>query len=874
MPETPKANVFTSFATWATRLTILLPTLCTHADAPLLSVTSEKDAFSLTDCSIDYDREDFTVVAKTADLLASDMEMVTGIRPSVHDGKRTGNLLVLGTLGHSALVDALVANGKLDVSAIKDGWEQFLIRRVTNPFPDVPHALVIAGSDRRGTAYGAFTLSQEMGVSPWVWWADVPVKRQQNLYVTGGMTSRPPSVKYRGIFINDEDWGLQPWAAKNYETELGDIGPKTYARVCELLLRLKGNMFAPAMHDCTGAFYSYPESKKVADDYGIIVTTSHCEPLLFNNAATSEWTTSRDGEWDYAINKDTILSKLNDRVEETAAYENIYTMGMRGLHDEGMRGNHPIDKRVQILEQVMADQRDILRKHLGKPVETLPQIFVPYKETMALYERGLKVPDDITLVWVDDNYGYIRRLSSPQEQQRSGGAGVYYHTSYLGSPHDYLWLCTTPPVLMFEELHKAYSVGAKHYWLLNIGDIKPAELDMQTFFEMAWDMDKHDIRSINCHQSQLLANIFGEQYRNTFQDILDSHYRLAWSRKPEYMGWEREWDHPPYNTMRNTEYSFQNYNDARQRLADYEHIAQLTRQIHKELPEAYRASFFQLLAYPVQGASLMNRKFLLAQLSNELAEKGELASANWAAKEAGLAFDALNDLTGQYNSLLDGKWDGMMSIPPGFCALYHDMPKVAYAEEHGYTPVDITPQADQNTLERCTVIDLGQFSKISSPKGHTLRVIEGIGYDWASLQLGEATQEPTDPTNPGGTRVEYTFSGVDSDHVTVHIYSLPTFPLHDGRSTRFGISVDGQPAIISENNPAEYSLPWKDQVLRNGAILVATFPVEREKDTHTLSIICGDPGMIIQRVIVDWGGLKNSYVGPSSTLGQPPATME
>ncbi|MDE6394225.1 MAG: glycosyl hydrolase 115 family protein, partial [Duncaniella sp.] len=341
--------------------------------------------------------------------------------------------------------------------------------------------------DARGAAYGALSLSERMGVSPWYWWADVPVTRHDEVYVSGYEVSAPPTVRYRGVFVNDEDWGLLPWAAKTYEPEVGNIGPRTYARICELLLRLRGNMLAPAMHDCSDPFYTHPDNKTVADRYGIMITTSHCEPLLFNNASPAEWDSARDGEWDYRTNRQTIYDKLDARVAEAAPYDNIYTMAMRGLHDEGMRGNYTLDEKVATLHDAIMDQRKILSEHIDIPVEEIPQIFIPYKEAQTLYEAGLEVPDDITLVWPDDNYGFLKLLSSPRERERRGRAGVYYHLSYLGVPHSYLWLNTTPPMLMYEELKKAYDTGADRYWLLNVGDIKPMELGVQLFFDMAWD---------------------------------------------------------------------------------------------------------------------------------------------------------------------------------------------------------------------------------------------------------------------------------------------------------------------------------------------------------------------------------------------------
>jgi hypothetical protein len=828
-----------------------------------VSIQGDPEAFPLADCSVLYDKADYPVVAKTAEMLAGDLEAVTGHRPDVGTTPVQGEAIIMGTLGHSEWIDRLVSEGRLDVSEIVGDWERFVVRRLRNPFPGVEKALVIAGSDRRGTAYGAFSLSEAMGVSAWVWWADVPVKRQEKLCVIGDYVSTPPSVKYRGIFINDEDWGLKPWSTRNYEKELGDIGPKTYARVCELLLRLKANMMAPAMHACTGAFYSHPESKAVADEYGIILTTSHCEPLLFNNAAKTEWDVARDGEWDYNTNRETILGKLDSRVRETASFENIYTTGLRGLHDEGLRGNYTLKERVNILERAFADQRNILNRHLKKPAEEIPQIFVPYKETMALYEAGLKVPDDITLVWVDDNYGYIRRLGDPKERARSGGAGVYYHYSYLGSPHDYLWLCTTPPVLMYEEMKKAYDSGADRYWLLNVGDIKPAEMGIEVFFELAWDVKKFDYRSVNHRQSEFLAGIFGEERREEFQQILDTYYRLAWSRKPEYMGWEREWDDiPALRQLSRTEFSFDHYNDARRRLADYAEIAKAVDRIYRELPEEQHAAFFELLGYPVQGAFEMNRKFLMAQLSDEEAAKGNPAGANWAARQAQAAFDAIGELTRTYNTLLKGKWNGMMSVPEGFCAVYQNMPEVTRVAGVEPLPVDLAPQADQARLDGCAVIDIRSF-RSAGDAGHAFRLLAGIGYDWVTLQLGEARESPSDPADPNGARVEYAFQAADAESVTVHVYTVPVFPLYKGRGVSFGISVDGATSVVSNSNPREYSLPWKDRVLRNGALATAQFRVDRSRKEHVLTLVMGDPGLLVQRIVIDWGGLKQSYVGPS-----------
>lgn len=851
-------------------LGLFLLASCTNAGTEKeqgITVTHEsgKDYVDLTKATVVFDKDDWNVVRNAARLFASDVNLVTEKEITLQNDLPTeGDIVLIGTIGKSKWIDQLAADKKINVSAIKNGWEQFIITTLEHPFKGVDKALVIAGSDRRGTAYGVFSVSEAIGVSPWYWWADVPVVHQDKLFVKAGYTSETPSIKYRGIFINDEDWGMKPWSEKNFEKELGDIGPKTYAKVCELILRLKGNMLAPAMHTCTGPFYSYSDSKKVADEYGIMITTSHCEPLLFNNASLKEWDSSRDGDWNYKENRETIYNKLDNRVKEASPYENIYTLAMRGLHDAGMRGNLSDQEKVQVLAQAIRDQREILTRHIDRPIQDIPQIFIPYKEALDLYELGLEVPDDVTLVWVDDNYGYIKRLSNPEEQKRSGRAGVYYHTSYLGAPHDYLWLNTTPPVLMYEELKKAYDTGADRYWLLNVGDIKPMELATSTFFEMAWDFDRFNYDNVNKHQAALLGKIFGSQYIREFQDLLDEYYRLAWSRKPEFMGWEREWDEPEREKLQDTDFSFENHNDARHRIADYRELSDKSAALWKQLPETYRPAFFEMFAYPAMASYQMNRKFLMAQLNHELLKKNDIAGANWAALESQTAYDSIQALNKIYNTQLDGKWNYMMDIAPGFCARYQGMPDVTVTKGTLAREVDIRPQPEQDKVEGFKVLDLADY-KEQTTNQHTLRLIKGLGYDWKCIQLGEATEPSVDPKSKEAPYFEYELGEIPASEITVIVHAIPFFPLYQGKSNCFGVSVDNSDVKVFEQICKEYSLEWKNRVLQNGIEYKTTFPIDPSAKQHRLRLSCGDPGAMIQRIIIDWGGLRKTYVGPQPT---------
>ncbi|MBO5592328.1 MAG: glycosyl hydrolase 115 family protein [Prevotella sp.] len=816
-------------------LTLLWMTCQLQANQ-VLRVNSQQGSFPLfaqgRAASICVSANEPSVVRKAASLLADDVERVTNSRPQLSNRFGRHDIIV-ATIGHNPNVDRLIQKYHIDITSIRDRWECFLLKVID-------HRLLILGSDPRGTAYGVFTLSEALGVSPWYWWADVPVVQRQTVYIDADYISSTPSVKYRGIFINDEDWSLKPWASNHFEKTLGDIGPRTYAKVCELLLRLKANMLAPAMHSCTGAFYSHAESKMVCDSFGIIVTTSHCEPLLLNNAAESEWNQKRDGDWNYKTNRQTILKKWDDRLTEASRYENIYTVAMRGVHDAGLRGDLSMRERVSLLDTVILNQRQLLEKHLHRPAAAIPQIFVPYKETMDIYENGLQVPEDITLVWVDDNYGYMKRVSTPEEQRRTGRSGVYYHLSYLGTPHDYLWLNTTPPVLMYEELKKAYDTGSDRYWLLNVGDIKPMELGIQTFMDMAWNFPAFDIESVNRHQSQWLNGLFPTIPSDQLQSLLDTYYQLAWSRKPEYMGWEYEWDEPWRTRLRPTEFSFQHYGEAQQRLADYQHISDEAERLSDGT-----AAYFELVQYPVQAACQMNRKFLMAQLNQELHAQQRYAEANWAARQMEAAYDSINTLNNRYNSQGNGKWQGFMAVPEGFCALYHQKPDVAYTEGAGERPYNL--QTSHSTLpQNCYTIPLEHFRY----KTDGIKLIRGVGYDWQVVQL-----------NSG--EVSYDFPAVDRDTIDVTLTTLPFWPLYAGKSNRLGISVDGSLIQVFENHFKEWGPRWKEQVLRNGAVCHLRFAVDQHQPSHAITFHCMDAGQMLQRVIIDWGGLQPSYLGPN-----------
>ncbi|WP_345950252.1 glycosyl hydrolase 115 family protein [Mucilaginibacter sp. PAMB04274] len=622
----------------------------------------------------------------TAHLLAQDIQRVTGYLPKVLTdiNAAKGNVIIVGT-AQSALLVKLNVN----TASLKAKWETYALQVIDHPTKSINHALAIIGSDARGMAYGVFDISERMGVSPWYWWADVkPVQQKVLTLEIKAYTSAPPSVKYRGIFINDEDWGLQPWAAKTYEPETGDIGPKTYARIFELLLRLKANLIWPAMHPSTKAFYSYPGNAKVAADYQIEVGSSHAEPMLRNNVG--EWNEKTMGHFNYVTNKQSVYNYWESRVKESSANNAIYTMGMRGVHDSGMEGVKGPKEAVPLLEQIIADQRGLLQKYVNRDATKVPQVFTIYKEVLDVYENGLTVPDDITLMWTDDNYGYIQRLSNAQEQQRKGGSGVYYHASYWGRPHDYLWLSTTSPGLMREEMMKAYDMNAREMWVLNIGDLKPCEYNMQLFLDMAYQAGNFESsRDLTQHLQRWCAAKWGAGKASHIRALLQRYYNLAWERRPEFMGWSQT---EPTTKTNYTAYNHFAYGDeAANRVGAYQQLAQEASSIYNSTGMLNKDAFYELVYYPVNGASLINQKFLYRDKAYLYGKQNRLVAQEYAEKSR-KAYQSIFTETEYYNhKLAGGKWNNIMSMQPRNLPVYQepDLPAFNHktsAESWGIAP--------------------------------------------------------------------------------------------------------------------------------------------------------------------------------------------
>ncbi|WP_209403475.1 glycosyl hydrolase 115 family protein [Pseudozobellia sp. WGM2] len=611
--------------------------------------------------SIVYDIENSALDSIAAHLLARDIEAVTHKRPEIFTSLEEveGNVIIIGD------VTSQLIGRYLDTSQLNGGWEMYgrIFKKALTK--KIDQAMVIVGSDPRGAAYGVFDLSKQIGVSPWYWWADVPIEHKNNLIVDDVDTfSNSPTVKFRGIFINDEGWGLEPWASKTFEPSVGNLGPKTYAKIFELLLRLKGNAIWPGMHPNTRPFFTVPGNAETADKWGIVAGSSHSESMLRNNVG--EWNSRTMGDFNYSNNATSVYNYWEQRVKESKGVNAIYSMGMRGVHDSGMQGFGSTDEKVKALETIVSDQRELLRKYINDDVTQVPQSFVAYKEVLKIYESGLKLPEDITIIWPDDNHGYIKHFSSKDEQLRSGGAGVYYHLSYLGAPHPYIWLSPMTPALVWREMTRASLQHMNNIWIANVGDIKRREWSMEFFMNMAWDINSWKPENIKNFFEKVATRDISGKHSPEIANMIWEYYRLANERKPEFMGFNApQWNGWP--PVQDPLYSLWNYNDeVDKRLIRYQKLQAKAQQIMQEIPQKAKDTYFQLVYYPIAAATAMNEKLLYAYKSREYAKQGRTV-ANAMSDSAFAAFDKIKQLTHHYNhEIANGKWEHMVDYSPSY----------------------------------------------------------------------------------------------------------------------------------------------------------------------------------------------------------------
>lgn len=591
--------------------------------------------------SIAIAAEDWYGVQRAARDLAQDFGKTTGLNGTVSLVNNSSTLdfsIIIGTIGHSSLVNSLVSSGQLDVSSTEGKWEAYQIQMLDL---NGMTSLVVAGADKRGSIYGIYHLSEQLGVSPWHWFADVTVTQQDQVYALNTTVfARSPSVKYRGLFINDEQPGLTNWIRENYpDVEYGAGFTHTfYSNVFELLLRLRANYFWPAMWG--SMFYiDDPDNAETADDYGIVVGTSHTEPLA---RATNEQSKFMNGTWSWAYNKDNVTEFMRQGAERAQPYETLYTLGMRGLGDVAsptLNGSS--------LENIVQTQQDILREVYDvTDLSGVPQMWCLYKEVGEYYAEGLQVPDDVTLLWAEDNWGNAQCLPLANETSRSGGAGLYYHADCVGDPRNYKWINTINLHKSWYELQQAYARGAQTIWILNVGDLKNLELPIHQFMDLAYDIERWaDPDGTRHWLTQWAAKSFALDFAPQIAEVISNYSVLAGRRK--------------YELLSPTVYSIIDEEEAETVLGQWSQLSAIARQLYDSLPQGKQASFFELVLHPVLAGSLMHQIQISVGQNNLYAAQGRTSTNSLAATILQL-FDDDYLLTQQYHSLLNSKWDGIL----------------------------------------------------------------------------------------------------------------------------------------------------------------------------------------------------------------------
>jgi len=920
--------------------------------------------------TIYVDSSDDNGIARAVADLQADIVRVTGRTPAVIDRaddteKRLGpNAIIVGSIGKSTILDRLIREHKIDVTAIAGKWESFIIQVVPKPWPGVANALVITGSDKRGTIYGIYDLSEEIGVSPWYWWADVPVQHREALFVKAGKyVEGPPAVKYRGIFLNDEAPSLSGWAQEKF----GNLNHQFYEKVSELLLRLKANYLWPAMWN--NAFdEDDPLNPRLAAEYGIVMGTSHHEPMM---RAWKEWKVHGKGAWDYSTNGGELQGFWKEGIERNDHNESVVTIGMRGNGDEPMVQGGDAAANIALLEKIVTDQRKIIGDFVHADPATVSQDWALYKEVQEYYEEGMRVPDDVTLLWCDDNWGNVRRLPTPEERKRSGGAGMYYHFDYVGDPRSYKWLNTVPITKVWEQMNLAHQYGANQIWIVNVGDLKPMEFPIEFFLDLARAPERWPKENIAAFARLWAEREFGPKYAPDIAEIVSKYTKFNGRRKPELLGPDT--------------FSLINYQEADRVADEWKAIADEAEHIDQALPENEHDAFFELVLYPAKASAQVAALYITAGKNRLYADQGR-ASANDLAAHARALFQADSDLSSYYNhTLANGKWDHMMdqthigysswkdpptNVLPDLSEIEVPVPAgLGVAVEGsstawpGGSDVPLLPQLDAFNRRRryIDVFNRGRtpypFMATPSASWISLSTTHGtvdhgivdkevrlwIDIDWSkapkgtsngSVKISGAGDEvtvklqafrPETPTRAslkgfveangyvsmeaehytnkidagsvrwetipdyGRTLSSMTISPVTAASVTppenspcleyqmylfhpgtveVEAILAPTLNFVPGRGLRYAVSFDDQaPQIVdalAHDTLADWGTSVKDSVRESKSRLTLAEP-----GYHTLKFWMVDPGIVLQKIVVDLGGLRPSYLGPPESYSAP-----
>lgn len=819
--------------------------------------------------SIFVDPGDEELVHKAALLLQRDIEAVTGKKPAIVNSLSEKQLIIIGSLSGSATIKKLAAQKIINISNIRNQWEAFGLQTITMPAAGLQNALVIAGSDRRGTAYGVFELSEQLGVSPWYWWADVPVKKKATAYFKNGSYLYPsPSVKYRGIFINDEEPAFGGWAREKF----GGINSKMYEHLFELILRLKGNYLWPAMW---GKAFNEDDATnpRLASEYGIVMGTSHHEPMM---RAQKEWGTHRkeygNAAWNYHTNKDGLQKFWEDGFRRNKNFDNMVTIGMRGDGDEAMHDMGSMKANYEQLEGIIKDQRNIIERVTGKPAKETPQMWALYKEVQEYYDMGMKVPDDVTLLLCDDNWGNIRRLPPPNAPKRTGGYGIYYHFDYVGGPRSYRWLNTNNIARVWEQMNLAYDHGVDRIWIVNVGDLKPMELPTSFFLDFAWNVKKWNAGNLDGYYTQWAARQFGNTYAKEIGLIMKKYALYSSRRKPELLEAKT--------------YSIENYNEANRIAADWNNLLRDAEQLNEKMPATHKDAFYQLVLHPVKAYGNLQNMYI-AQAWNQYYVKQNNALANSYADRVKKLYMKDSVINLEYHRLNKGKWNHMMDQKRiGYTSWseprVQKMPQVTYVENPGSsqavsftqasaTSVSLIPATAKGNLfyekDGYVAISAANYTRKKDAGNSKWKPITGIAREGDAVALFPDLTKTAVSDITRAPYVEYEVYTPGKKDVDIQVLLSPTLNFQNTKTgLQYMIQVnDDAPQSVSINPEAVDSRAWSQWVTNNIITKTTRHNLSRA-GKQIIRIYTQDAGVVLQKIIINLGGLKPSYLGPQETL--------
>lgn len=814
-----------------------------YAQVGKIVSADKQDVFVLAEGSfvapLLVDDQETVAVQRSATALQQDINRVTGIMP-VAFSQLTGDAkkqIIIGTIGHSRFIDQLVKENKIDGAQLRGKREKFLIQTIQQPFPGVDEALVIAGSDKRGTVYGVYELSAQIGVSPWYYWADVPVKKQANLYINRGIyTDGEPAVTYRGIFLNDEAPALSGWSREQF----GGFNHQFYEKVFELILRLKGNFIWPAMWG--NAFYDDdPANGVLANEMGIIMGTSHHEPM---GLAQQDWKRRGTGAWDYSKNSTVLQNFWKTGIERCKDWESVITVGMRGDGDEPMSEN----ANISLLQKIVKDQRKIIADVTGKKAAEMSQVWALYKEVQDYYDKGMRVPDDVTLLLCDDNWGNVRKLPELSAKKRKGGYGMYYHFDYVGGPRNYKWLNVSQIQRVWEQMNQTYRYGVNKLWIVNVGDLKPMEYPIQFFMDMAWNPERFNENNLLQHTEAFCARQFGEQYAKEAARLINLYTKYNRRVTPELLNEKT--------------YSLHHYNEFQTVVDDYKDLLLDALKLNYLLPADCRDAYDQLVLFPIQACANLYELYYAVAMNHDLADKKEVKANLWADKaEACYLRDSL--LTRHYNKeIAGGKWNHMM-----------DQTHIGYTSwqqpEHNVMPK--LKRVPQNRMAPPPPVFVEADGSVSMEAEHYSRAVNGANTHWIVIPglgktLSGVTTTPVTLLPDKETTLEYDMELTSIGDMKLEILVSPTLNFNGNRGLRYAVSFDdGEEQIININQT--YDIRMMESWQANSINRTVTTHRITTPGKHTLRFRPLDPGIVLQKLMLDAGGLKPSYLGaPESNV--------